>query len=337
MSTSRPRAVVLIPQARRAEVLTSTALARLADLAEVVCPDGATDAIAARLPDLLAQADILLTGWGSPPLTPAHLERAPRLRLIAHTAGSIRHLLPPEVFSRGITVCHAAAVIADAVAEMTLLLMLLGCRRVHDLDRALKAGRPWAEVRMGQTPHLLAGRAIGLVGCGYVGRTVVRLLQPFAPTIRVFDPYLAPEQATALGVVLAPLDEVLAQSDIVSLHAAATPETRHLIGARELRLLRDGALFINTARAWLVDQTALLAELRTGRIWAALDVFEPEPLPLDSPFRSLPNVLLTPHVAGHTLETHRRQGEAMVAEIARFLAGEPLQYRIAPEQYVTMA
>lgn len=110
-----------------------------------------------------------------------------------------------------------------------------------------------------------------------------------------------------------------------------------MISAARLAKLRDNAIFINAARTILVDEEALLLELQSGRICAALDVFNTEPLPLESPFRALPNVLLSPHAAGHTLDTHLRQGQAMVDEVQRFLRGEPLQYEITPAMYSTMA
>ena len=149
------------------------------------------------------------------------------------------------------------------------------------------------------------------------------------------------ELETRVTVKIAPtkvsLDAVFREGDIVSIHAPTTPETRHLVGAQQLALLRDGAIFVNCARSWVVDQDALLQTLQTGRIWAALDVFDQEPLPVDSPFRALPNVLLTPHQDGHTIDTNQQQGSAIVDEIERFFAGGELRYRISPESFALMA
>ena len=136
---------------------------------------------------------------------------------------------------------------------------------------------------------------------------------------------------------VASLDELLAGCRVVALHAPSTPQTYRMIGRRELALMRDGAILVNTARASLIDTDALLAELRKGRISAALDVFDEEPLPLDSPLRTLPNVILTPHVASHTVNTHLRQGELTVDEVQRFVAGQPLRYAVTPEMLATMA
>jgi phosphoglycerate dehydrogenase-like enzyme len=322
---------------RREAVLTPAALAHLSRFAHVVAPDGDTAALGAQLPQVLPQVDACLTGWGAPALSSELLAQSGRLKIIAHAAGSIKMLVPPTAFAQGIVVCHAAAIIAGAVAEATLLLMLSGLRRFHLFDHALKEGRPWSDVGNLYAGHQLAGRTVGLVGCGTVARRVIGLLQPFGVRILVYDPYLSDDEAARLQVTPAALDRLMAESDVVSNHAPITPETHHLIGARELALLRDGVLFINTARAWTLDDRALLAELKTGRFWAALDVFETEPLPEDSPVRRLPNVFLTPHKAGHTVETYHRQGAAMVEDLERFFRGEPLRYQVSPDAYAIMA
>jgi phosphoglycerate dehydrogenase-like enzyme len=327
---------LLIPASRQAEVLAPAVLGRLRDLADVSGGDLETAEIAASLAELLADADAALTGWGTPPLTVEALAGASRLRLIAHAAGSVKRLVPASAFARGIAVCHAASVIADAVAEHAILVILLGLRQPHLMDRALKSGVPWREAAV-VNQRQLATRTVGLVGLGYVGRKVARLLQAFGPRVLAFDPYARPADAAALGVELVALDALFQDSEVVSVHAPITPETRHLIGARQLALLRDGAIFVNCARSWVIDEPVLLETLQTGRIWAALDVFDQEPLPVDSPFRTLPNVLLTPHQAGYTVDTYHQQGAAIVEEIAGFFAGEDLRYRISPESFALMA
>lgn len=309
-------------------MFTDEALRRLAGLGQLVRADGTTQEIAEDLPELLAGADVAVTGWGAPPIPPELF--GPKLRLVAHAAGSVKHLVPEDVAARGrVAVSHAADVIADAVCEYALLLILLGLRRPHEMDAAMKAGAHWRQAAFA-TPRLLSGRAVGVVGAGYVGRKVIRLLRAFDARVRIHDPYMTDEPS--LG-----LDELFAASDVVTLHAPITPATRHMIGASHLAGLRDGALFVNVARSWLVDQDALLVELRKNRFWAALDVFDEEPLPLDSPFRTLPNVLVSPHEAGHSLDSYARQGMAMVDEVERFLRGEPLRHQIAPERFALMA
>jgi phosphoglycerate dehydrogenase-like enzyme len=227
--------------------------------------------------------------------------------------------------------------IAESVAEFVIAQTLSILREPHRHDAGMKAGEGWLDLRQRYLGRLLGAQTVGLVGAGYVGRLVIGLFRAFGCRLLVSDPYLTAEKAAELGVERASLDEVLSGSDIVSLHAPALPETRHMIGAAQLAQLRDGCLFINTARPALVDEAALLAALRTGRFTAALDVFDQEPLPADSPFRSLPNVVLSPHAAGHSEDSHKRQGTTTVDEIRRFLAGEPLRHRVTPAMLATMA
>lgn len=289
--------------------------------------------LAERIPGF----DIVITGWGTPTFSEEVLTAAPELQLIAHTAGSIKQLLPPAVFERGIQVTHAAVAIAPAVAEMTLLLILLALRRVQRYDQWLKSGATWAETKALGMGQELAGNRVGVVGAGYTGSCVIKLLQALHAEVWVADPYLSPERAITLGVRKVELNELMTHCSVVTLQAPPTAETHHMIGARELALLPDGAIFVNTARAHLVDQAALLAELRSGRIQAALDVFDQEPLPPDSPFRQLENVILTPHIAGASRQARWRQGQTIVEELQRFVAGEPLYYQVTRQMLATMA
>lgn len=322
-----PKIALLIPPARVREVFDDASLARLGRLGRIVRADGTTAEIAADLPELLLDADVAITGWGAPRI-PAELF-GPRLRLVAHAAGSVKRLVPEEVVRRGVEVSHAAHVIADAVCEYALTLILMGLRRPHEMDAAMKGGALWRDATY-QGARTLAGRPVGVVGAGYVGRRVIGLLEAFGAHVCIYDPY-------ARDLTTVALDELFERSEVVTLHAPITPETRHLIGSAQLGRLRDGALLVNVARSWLVDQDALHAELRRGRIWAALDVFDDEPLPAESPFRTIPNALITPHQAGYTRDTYMRQGLEMVEEVERFLKGEPLRHRIAPERWGLMA
>jgi len=331
-----PRVAFLIPEATIERVFTAETLEHLRRVVDLRAIAGDGAAISAAIPELLDGAEACLTGWGTPPLIEATLNAAPSLRLIAHTAGSVKRLIPASVFERGIAVSHAANIIADAVAEFAILNILLGLRRVHEMDRAMKSGGAWREAAV-REQRQLASRTVGVVGAGYVGRKVIRFLAPFGPRVVVYDPYLSATDAAALGVTSVGLNDLFAESEVVTIHAPITPETHHLVGAEQLALLQDGAVFVNCGRSWTVDQDALLSTLRTGRIWAALDVFDEEPLPADSPFRGLSNTLITPHQAGYTLETYLRQGQAMVEEIERFFAGQPLKYQIRPEAFAVMA
>ena len=339
----RPTIAVLIPADIRVQVLTQAAEARLAEIGRVVYP---TDdaALAGELPHLVAGATALLTGWKTPPLPDALLAAHPEARLIAHTAGTIRKLVPEAAMARGVRVTHAAAMIADSVAEWVIAQTLTLLRdfaamntAMHDTPAGVSAIVQWNDLRGRYPGRLLGNLTVGVVGAGRVGRRVIALLRAFGCRVCVYDPLLTADDAAALGVERAELDALIAAADVLTLHAPVLPETEGMIGAAQLALLRDGAVFLNAARSSVVDEDALLHELLTGRFAAALDVFATEPLPLDDHLRDLPTVLLTPHAAGHTIDTHWRQGAAMVEEIARFVASEPLRYEVTPTMLATMA
>jgi phosphoglycerate dehydrogenase-like enzyme len=331
-----PIIAVLIPARMRERMLSAAAERELATIGRVISPPGPVVA-SEDVPALLEGAVACVTGWGTPPFSQEVLANHATLRLIAHTAGSIRRIVPLEAMHQGLRVSHAAAVIADAVAEFVIGQMLLGLRQLHQIDRSMRSGDEWTELRERHLGGLLGAQTVGVVSAGHVGRAVIHLCQAFGAAVLVYDPLLSEAEAAALGVNLRSLDDVFASSDVVTLHAPVLPQTMGMIGARQLALLRDGGLFINTARAALVDEAALLRELRMGRIGAALDVFAQEPLPAESPFRQLPNVILSPHAAGHTIDTYHRQGQAMVDEVRRLLQDEPLRYEITPEMLPAMA
>jgi phosphoglycerate dehydrogenase-like enzyme len=338
MNEQAPVIAVLLTEKTRRMMLDDAAIAQLNALGEVRWPTGAA-IDAADVDQLLQGATACLTGWGTPPFDPAARQRHPQLALVAHSAGSVRTLVPARLFDDGLRVTHAASKIAASVAEFVVAEALLAMRGIHRLHHQLRSGGEWLDVRAAVPQRLLGARTVGVVGAGYVGRAVMRLLVPFGCRVLVVDPFLHDSEAAALGVFRAGLNDMLAQADVVSLHAPVLPETRRMIGARELALLRPGTLFINTARAELVDEAALLAEIRSGRIEAALDVFDNEPLPQDSPFRDpgLANVTISPHAAGHTEEAHFAQGQAMVDEIGRLLRREPLQHEVSRAMLDRMA
>jgi phosphoglycerate dehydrogenase-like enzyme len=279
------------------------------------------------LPALLDGAAACLTGWRTPSLA-GILRDEPSVRFVAHTAGSVRHLVPDDLHARGIRLSQAAAMIADAVAEFVIAQMLVCLRHLHTADRALHAGGWHDDPERLREGGLLGNKTVGVVGAGRVGRDVIHLLRAFGSTILVYDPMLTPEEAARLGVEIVDLDALMERSDIVTLHAPVLPQTERMISRAHVAQMRDGAIFVNAGRAILTDEDALYDALVSGRISAALDVFDKEPLPPDSRWRTVPNALITPHIAGHTRDTHLAQGGAMVEEIRHFLHGEPLRYEV---------
>lgn len=277
----------------------------------------------------LADVDILVTGWGCPRIDAALLQRAPRLRAVVHAAGSVKGLVAPEVFERGIVVSSAAAANAIPVADYTVAMLILAAKSVPRRVHAYAAGR-WPAGPVPGVPSPgerggLGGAVVGVIGASKVGRLVLDRLRPFGATVLLSDPYLDPVQARALGGELVDLDDLCRRSDLVTVHAPALPETRHLLDARRLALLPDGATVVNTARGILVATDALTTECLSGRINAILDVTDPEPLPPGHPLLSAPGVWVTPHISGARGSELRRLGEHAVAEVERLVAGLPLQ------------
>ncbi|GLX10804.1 hydroxyacid dehydrogenase [Microbispora sp. NBRC 16548] len=285
-----------------------------------------------RLVRALPGTEILVTGWGMPVLDAALLDLAPGLRLVAHIGASVKFFVTGEVFARGIRVTQAGQAMARPVAEVALAFTLSLLHRIHRFDHALRGGADWHAAEQAPPRHELLGCRVGVVGASRTGRAYLELVRALGAEPVVSDPYFGGEP----GVPAVPLDELLGTSRIVALHAPVLPETRHLLGARELALMPDGAGLVNTARSWLVDEEALLAELRTGRIDAAIDVFDAEPLPADHGFRTLPNVLLTPHQAAGTVEARRRQGALVLDEIRRHRAGLALNHEVTPRMLERM-
>ncbi|REH39439.1 phosphoglycerate dehydrogenase-like enzyme [Kutzneria buriramensis] len=282
----------------------------------------------------LAAAEVVVTGWGGPALDATAVALAPRLRLVVHTGGSVKEArIAPEVWERGVAVSSAAAINAVPVAQYTVAAILLAGKRAFRLA---------ADFRVGAFRHAPpglgtgnAGRTVGVVGASRIGRLVLAQLRDHGFRLLVSDPYLTPSAARELGADLVELDELLAASDVVTLHAPLLEQTRRLLDDRRLGLLRDGAVLVNTARGGLVDTEALVRHC--GRIDAVLDVTDPEPLPPGHPLLRLPNVFVTPHVAGALGTETRRLGEFAVAEIGRWLAGFPLDGAVRAEDLARSA
>ncbi|MEV6950581.1 hydroxyacid dehydrogenase [Streptomyces sp. NPDC051183] len=332
MSVRRPRALLAMDPELLPRLLDDATVRRLHEVAEldlgIVADDFARPEVAA----VLAEAEVLLTFWGAPAIDARALSAAPRLRTVVHAAGSVKHFVTEACWDRGITVSSAALANSLPVAEYTVAMVLLANKCVMQLREEYRRDRgsrhDW-HLRYGHAGNYR--RTVGIVGASRIGRRVIELLRPYDLELVVYDPYLTELQVQGLGVRGVGLDELCRISDVVSLHAPELPETRSMIDRRRLALMRDGATLINTARGSLVDGAAVTEELASGRLHAVIDVTEPEVLPADSPLYDLPNVLLTPHIAGSLgNELHRMAGSA-IEEIARYAAGLPFLHQVRRE------
>lgn len=270
---------------------------------------------------LLADAEILVSGWGCPRLTADVLARAPRLRAVMHAAGTVKSLVSDAMWERGIVVSSAADANAGPVVAHTLALITLAARRTLAAAAGYPKGWPAFSSRTGAD-----GSTVGIVGASRIGRGVLAGLRgsDAGYELLLSDPYVTDEDARALGATRVGLAELCSRSAVVSVHAPLLPETERLLDGRMLALIPDGGAVINTARGPIVDTDALTAECASGRLEAYLDVTDPEPLPPEHPLLALPNVLVTPHVAGAQGSELRRLGAYAVDEVARWVAGEPL-------------
>lgn len=327
-----PHIVVAMPAAVCAELEFAEALVELATLGQVTL----WDETATQLAQILPTATIVVTGWGTPTLASlTDWATHHPTQLVVHTAGSVKHLIPVDALEAGLRVSHANMALAESVAEFTVGCMIMAQRNVFAAAQRYRTQQPLLPIH---TQHELRGSTVGIIGASAIGRRVMELLRYHGVRLLLADPYADQALAQQYQATLVSLDTLLAHSDVVSLHAPVTPSTIGMMGAREFGLMRDGAWFINTARGRLIDADALLSELQHGRINALLDVTEPsEPLPADSPFWALPNCVILPHMAAVTREARLRQRDMSVAEIRRFVRGEPLHHQVTRSQWDTMA
>jgi phosphoglycerate dehydrogenase-like enzyme len=309
-------------------------VARLTELAD--CDPDLVVTDFAQAPEALARADVLLTGWGCPRIDATALDRMPRLRLVAHAAGTVKGHVDPVCWERGVQVTTAAAANAVPVVEFALAQILLAGKDVLGATARYAAGAPRPQ-HEGEPLVGNYGRVVGIIGASTIGRGVLERLRTFDLRLLLADPTITPEEAGRLGAELVPLDTLMASSDVVSLHAPLLPGTVGMVGAAQLAALRDGATFINTARGRIVDHQALRRELVSGRISAMLDVTDPEPLEPGDELFGLPNVLLTPHIAGSMGNELHRMAALALDEVEHLAAGVPLRHPVQLEDLARMA
>ncbi|TDD56304.1 hydroxyacid dehydrogenase [Nonomuraea terrae] len=312
-------------------------LRRLRGLAELGEPVMTEELDTPAVRRRLREVEVLLTSWGCPELTAERLADAPRLRAIFHCAGSVRFFVTDEVWRRGILVTTAADENAIPVAEFTLAAVIFAGKKAPFLAQDARRHRDdWSyATRRGELSN--RRRTIGVVGFSRVGRRVVERLRDLEMDVLVADPYAGRDEVRAAGGELVPLTDLLSRCDVLTLHVPALPATRHLIGAAELALLRDGATVINTARGAVLDTAALERECVAGRLDAILDVTEPEPLPAGSPLYDLPNVMITPHIAGSLGSETRRMSESALDELERHLSGRPPRAAVTADEFPVSA
>ena len=283
----------------------------------------------------LVTTEVIVGTWGMPKLDRSFLEAAPALRTVLYAAGSVKSFVTEEFWERGIKLSSAWAANGIPVSEYVTGAILLSLKRFWHFSRHMREEH--------QTPQSIvvpgAFRSkVGLISMGAVGRLTTRLLRNFDLDVMVFDPFLSLTQASELGVRLVGLDELFRECDVVSIHAPAIPATERMITGAHVASMKEGATLINTSRGIVISEDEVIKVLTSRRdLTAILDVTHPEPPVLDSPLRRLPNIILTPHIAGSMNAECARMGFWMAEELARLAKGEALHYEVTRAMLATMA
>ncbi|WP_171628293.1 hydroxyacid dehydrogenase [Paenibacillus plantarum] len=329
----KKKALVLSPESRLKEVCSVKCRALLDEHFDVTWNETGIDYTKEELASLVGDAEVILTSWGSPSLDEDLLNRAVKLHAVGHAAGTVKHLVPKQIFGRGVRVFSAGPRIALSVGEYCLAALLTSLRHLPALDAAVRNGGWREDVQKGRE---LTGSTIGIISASSTARTFIKLLAPFHVNVLVYDPYLTEEAAADLHVTRATLEEVMS-CPIISVHAPKVPATDRMLTRELLARIPDGGIFMNSSRAAVTHEQAFMEELASGRFNAILDVFEKEPLSADSPYRSLPNVLLTPHVAGASVEGHLSLMEVVVQDVIRAFNDEKTTYEVSERMWEIMA
>jgi phosphoglycerate dehydrogenase-like enzyme len=304
---------------------------------EIVAPLQTPESIAAD-PAALADVSLIFSGWGMARVDEALLDAAPNLEAIFYAAGSVRYFVTDAMWERDVRLTSGYGANAEFVAPFTLAQIILSLKRVWHFANKLRKEETYNSFAKEPLPGLYTG-VVGLISLGQVGRRVAALLQQtLSVRVLAYDPYLTPETAAALGVEPVGLDELFRSCDVVSLHTPWLPQTVGMIRGAHLASMKANATFINTARGAVVNEPEMIAVLQQRPdLYALLDVTYPEPPVAGSPLYSLPNVLLTPHIAGAHNTECLRMGRLMAAELSRYLVDERLEYEITQEALPLLA
>ncbi len=305
--------------------LEAAAMAELRRSAEV----DAIEANAKELLDLIPNYEALIVRSRTK-VTAEVIGRGKKLRVIGRAGTGVDNIDVRAATARRISVVNAPTASTISVAELAIGHMISLARHLPEADRTMKDGN-WEKKRFEGTE--LHDKVLGLLGSGRIGAEVAKRAHAFGMDVIAYDPYLLPKTAEERGIRLVSLEELLRESDFLSVHAALTPETKSMIGPAQLRAMKRTAFLVNCARGEILQETAVAKALADGVIaGAALDVFEKEP-PTGSPILSTPNVAFTPHLGASTREAQARAGEIVVDEVLKALRGQKPEFAVNPEAY----
>jgi phosphoglycerate dehydrogenase-like enzyme len=331
----KPRAAFLLPQESFDAVYGVVARTELEHLMTFLdTPPGGVDQTHPSID--YGDVEALFTGWYSPALDGRILDRLPALRIVFHAGGSVKSLVTDEFWNRGLRITCTARANAVPVAEYTFAQIILSLKHVWTSARATRQARQFVRNDLG-VPSCY-GSTVGIISVGLIGRMVIDRLRQLDVAIICHDPYLTETEARSLGIRSCSLEEVCSLADVISCHAPLLAETRHLLRERHFASMKPGASFINTARGGIVHELEMIAVLeRRPDLLAVLDVTDPEPPLQNSRLFTLPNVLVTPHIAGSIGPECRRMGRMIIDEVRRYRRGETLIGEVGREQLPLIA
>ena len=297
---------------------------KLEEIGEVIWNDSIAQYTKSQLCEKIKDIDICVTGWGTEAFDEEILSHANKLRLIAHTGGSVRPYVTDAVYDRGIRVVSGNEVFAESVAESVIAYALASLRDIPRYSAELKQGIwPWNFYNQG-----LLDKTVGIVGYGKIAKMLVEMLKPFHVKIKVFSRHISQEELEKHNMEKAELSEIFSTCDIVSLHSGMTKENHHMITEELLNMMPKGALLINTARGAIIDEEALCRVLSKGEIRAVLDVYEVEPLPAGHKLMEMDNAILMPHMGGPTIDRRMIVTRTVIGDIKLFLQNMPMTCEI---------
>lgn len=326
--------VLLMKDSLRKTIFDAKTLKRLEDFGNVYINDCDQDPDSDRVKRLIKDAHIIITSWGCPTLDKYILDSAPNVELVAHAAGTVKGIVSDSLWDRGIRVTGSAKAIGIGVAETALGFTIASLKNMWRLSKNTREGE-WALGK--EDVREVYDVNIGVIGAGRAGRHYIELIKNFDVNILLYDPTIDDNTANKMGVKKVELEKIFKESDVLSIHAPSIPETDHMVNANTLAMMKDDAIIINTARGSIIDEDALIIELKKGRLFACIDVTDPEPPSKDHPFRTLPNVILTPHIAGAVNNGLYRIGNYVAEEIALYEAGEDMDGEILREELESLA
>jgi len=334
---SKRTVALIFSQETQASVISPATREAMMQTFHLVGPDKPGKVTPELAAELLKNADGCITGWGSPCVTPELLKTAPKLSIICHSAGTVKPYVCDAVFERNIAVTTAAPRIGQDVADYTLGIILTSMKNMMELCPAAAAGKWGFSEGMLKRPDDARGCTVGVISASWVGKFLMKLLPHFEIQTLLYDPFVTAAQAGEFNAEKVELDALFERSDVVTCHAPSVPATQHIVNAPRLAKMKQGATLINTSRGTCVDEIALVEELKKKRIWAFLDVYDPEPPPPGSPLYGCPNLTMTPHIAGSSGRGRLSLGAQAFKELCAFFDGKPTQYGVTQKMLATMA